>query len=150
MPANWIFWAAFLIFVFAMLVLDLGVFNRKAHAVQFKEALTWTAVWIALAAVFAVLVYFFGHQMTASGRPNHVLALEFALCQNVRRIDAGPRLGVRAGALEPWAPRTGDRQAAQRQKLATRQARRDHARRYPVSGIAGMPRSAWSRSPHPS
>jgi len=75
MPTNWIFWLAFLLFVLAMLVLDLGVFNRKAHDVKFKEALTWTAVWIALAAVFAVLLYFFGHQMTGSTRPNHTLAL---------------------------------------------------------------------------
>jgi tellurite resistance protein TerC len=77
MPANWIFWVGFFVFVCAMLVLDLGVFNRKAHEVKFKEALTWTAVWIGLAAVFAVLVYFFGHQMTGSGRPNRTLALEF-------------------------------------------------------------------------
>src|SRR3569832_1949309 len=77
MPSNWIFWLAFLLFVAVMLVLDLGVFNRKAHSVQFKEALTWTAVWIALAGVFAVLIYFFGHQMTGSGRPNHTLDLEF-------------------------------------------------------------------------
>ena len=77
MPANWIFWLAFLLFVFVMLVLDLGVFNRKAHTVEFKEALAWTGVWIGLAGAFAVLIYFFGHQMTASGRPNHVLALEF-------------------------------------------------------------------------
>jgi tellurite resistance protein TerC len=77
MPTNWIFWLAFLLFVLTMLVLDLGVFNRKAHAVEFKEALSWTAVWIGLAAVFAVLLYFFGNQMTGSSRPNHVVALEF-------------------------------------------------------------------------
>ncbi|MFL5321157.1 MAG: TerC family protein [Myxococcaceae bacterium] len=45
-------WAGFLLFVFAMLGLDLGVFNRKAHAVRFKEALTWSAVWISLAMLF--------------------------------------------------------------------------------------------------
>ena len=77
MPANWIFWLAFLVFVLLMLVLDLGVFNRKAHVVKFKEALAWTAVWIALAASFALLIFFYGHAMTGSTRPNHVLALEF-------------------------------------------------------------------------
>jgi tellurite resistance protein TerC len=77
MPANWIFWLGFLLFVLAMLSLDLGVFNRKAHVVNFKEALIWTSVWIALAGVFAVLVFFFGHQMTGSGRPNHTLGMEF-------------------------------------------------------------------------
>ena len=61
-----------------MLALDLGVFNRKAHVVRFREALAWTAVWITLAGVFAVLIYFFGHLMTGhTERPNHVMALEF-------------------------------------------------------------------------
>lgn len=78
MPDNWMFWLGFIVFVLAMLALDLGVFNRKAHKVEFKEALTWTAVWISLAAVFAVLVYFFGHTMTGHmNRPNRTLALEF-------------------------------------------------------------------------
>src|SRR5689334_4342194 len=41
-----------------MLVLDLAVFNRKAHQIQFREA-AWTSVmWISLAAAFAVFVYF--------------------------------------------------------------------------------------------
>ena len=41
-----------------MLVLDLGVFHRRNHVVKFREALLWSAMWIALAAVFAVIVYF--------------------------------------------------------------------------------------------
>ncbi len=41
-----------------MLVLDLGVFHRQAHSVKFREALAWSAMWIALAAAFAVLIYF--------------------------------------------------------------------------------------------
>ena len=32
----------------ALLALDLGVFHRKAHVVGVKEALGWSAVWIAL------------------------------------------------------------------------------------------------------
>ncbi|RYZ04800.1 MAG: TerC family protein [Myxococcales bacterium] len=52
-----------------MLALDLGVFHRHAHAVKVKEALTWSLVWVALAAVFGGLVYFmFGQER----------ALEFA------------------------------------------------------------------------
>jgi tellurite resistance protein TerC len=45
-------WAGFIVFVLAVLALDLGVFHRKAHAVGFKEALTWSAVWVALALLF--------------------------------------------------------------------------------------------------
>lgn len=41
-----------------MLLLDLAVFHRRAHQVQFREALATSAMWIALAGAFAVLVYF--------------------------------------------------------------------------------------------
>jgi tellurite resistance protein TerC len=41
-----------------MLVLDLGVFHRRAHTVKFREALAWSVVWIALAAIFAVVIFF--------------------------------------------------------------------------------------------
>jgi tellurite resistance protein TerC len=41
-----------------MLVLDLGVFHRRAHTVKFREALIWSAAWIALAAIFAVVIFF--------------------------------------------------------------------------------------------
>ncbi len=65
-PAHWI---GFLAFVLVMLALDLGVFHRHPHVVKVKEALTWSLVWVGLAACFGVLVYFaFGQQR----------ALEFA------------------------------------------------------------------------
>jgi tellurite resistance protein TerC len=60
-----LFWILFNVFVLAMLVLDLGVFNRRAHSVTFREALGWSAVWMALATGFAVLVYFW-HGRAAS------------------------------------------------------------------------------------
>ena len=41
-----------------MLVLDLGVFHRRAHTVKFREALVWSVAWIALAAIFAVVIFF--------------------------------------------------------------------------------------------
>ena len=53
-----IFWIGFLIFVLAMLALDLGVFNRKAHTVSVREAGTWTAVWVSLALIFNLGLYF--------------------------------------------------------------------------------------------
>jgi tellurite resistance protein TerC len=52
------FWILFNLFVLVMLVLDLGVFHRRTHVVKFREALLWSAIWIALAAIFAVIVYF--------------------------------------------------------------------------------------------
>ncbi len=54
-------WVGFNVFVLLMLALDLGVFHRKAHEVKFKEAITWSAVWIMLALVFnAGVWYYFG------------------------------------------------------------------------------------------
>ncbi|MFL5353390.1 TerC family protein [Archangium sp.] len=47
-----VLWAGFIVFVLLMLALDLGVFHRKTHEVKFKEALTWSGVWISLALVF--------------------------------------------------------------------------------------------------
>jgi len=51
-------WIAFIAFVLLMLALDLGVFHRKAHVVTVKEAIAWSAVWVALGTAFAVFVYF--------------------------------------------------------------------------------------------
>jgi tellurite resistance protein TerC len=53
-----LFWVLFNLFVIAMLALDLGVLNRRVHAMGFREALAWSGVWIALAGAFAVLVFF--------------------------------------------------------------------------------------------
>jgi tellurite resistance protein TerC len=55
----WWFYAAFTVFVLLMLALDLGVFNRKAHAVSFKEAAVWSAVWVTLALIFNLLFYYY-------------------------------------------------------------------------------------------
>ncbi len=49
----WWFYGIFLLGVFALLALDLGVFHREAHEVKFKEALGWSVVWISLALLFA-------------------------------------------------------------------------------------------------
>lgn len=53
----WWFYLGFSGFVLFMLALDLGVFHRKAHEVSFKEALTWSGVWIGLALIFNFLFY---------------------------------------------------------------------------------------------
>ena len=49
--------------VLAVLAIDLGIFNKKAHAATVKEAATWSAIWITLSLGFAgVVLYQFGHQ----------------------------------------------------------------------------------------
>jgi tellurite resistance protein TerC len=53
----WWFYGLFLLFVLLMLALDLGVFNRKAHVVTFKEATVWSIVWVVLALTFNFILY---------------------------------------------------------------------------------------------
>lgn len=50
-------WLAFAVLVVAVLAIDLGIFNRKAHVVAPREALIWTGVWVALAFSFAGFVW---------------------------------------------------------------------------------------------
>jgi len=57
-----LWWIIFGVFIFAMLALDLGVFNRKAHVIKMKEALLWVGFWVTLACLFgAGVYYFYGH-----------------------------------------------------------------------------------------
>ncbi len=58
MEVNIFFWLGFHAFIFAMLALDLGVFNKKSHTVAVKEAVIWSGVWIALAMLFNLFVLF--------------------------------------------------------------------------------------------
>ena len=50
-------WGGFLLFVFAMMAIDLGLFHKKSHAVSTKEAAIWTGVWVTLALLFNAGVY---------------------------------------------------------------------------------------------
>ena len=52
------FWIAFNVFILLMLALDLGIFQKKDHEITFKESLKWIALWVTLAMLFNVLVYF--------------------------------------------------------------------------------------------
>ena len=56
--STWL-WVGFALFVLTMLALDLGVFHRQAHSVRFKEALGWTTVWVSLALLFGLGVWYF-------------------------------------------------------------------------------------------
>lgn len=48
-----------------MLAVDLGIFHKKSHAVGVKEALTWAAVWLTLAMLFNLFVYYYFDQAKA-------------------------------------------------------------------------------------
>ena len=50
---------AFAIVILIMLLLDLGVFNKKSHVVSNKEAIVWSLVWISLSMVFSGVIYYY-------------------------------------------------------------------------------------------
>ena len=51
-------WAAFILFIFFLVALDLGIFHRKTRTIAFKEALKLSGVWIGVALAFNVLIFF--------------------------------------------------------------------------------------------
>ena len=75
-----LFWILFNLFVALVLVLDLGVFHRRPHTVKFREAMAWSLVWIALAAGFAVLLYFWrGHTPALEFVTGYVVELSLSV-----------------------------------------------------------------------
>ena len=58
MSLQILLWVSFNIFVLILLALDLGVFHRHSHAVRIKEALGWSALWILLALLFNIVIYY--------------------------------------------------------------------------------------------
>lgn len=50
-------WTIFIVVVCVLLALDLGVFNRKAHEISYKEAAKWTTLWVTLSVLFSGVVY---------------------------------------------------------------------------------------------
>lgn len=65
--STWL-WLGFSVFIVTMLSLDLGLFNRNAHTIRYKEAWIWSGVWVTLALIFAGLVFHY---------QGHVRGLEF-------------------------------------------------------------------------
>jgi tellurite resistance protein TerC len=74
------FWILFNLFAVGMLVLDLFVFHRRGRIVRSHEALAWTALWIALAAAFAGLMFFWqGRQVALEFVTGYVLELSLSV-----------------------------------------------------------------------
>ena len=56
----WWMWLGFVVFVVAMVLLDMAVLQAKgAHKVGFREALGWSALWVALALAFAAWLWWY-------------------------------------------------------------------------------------------
>ena len=64
----------FAVTVVIMLLLDLGVFNKKSHEVSSKEATIWSIVWISLSMIFSGVVYWVFNTDGSAG--SHAVAVE--------------------------------------------------------------------------
>ena len=61
MPTDLLLWIGFSVFLIIMLALDLGVFHKESHVVEFREAMIWSGIWVGLAVLFNIGVfYYFG------------------------------------------------------------------------------------------
>jgi tellurite resistance protein TerC len=75
-----LYWVLFNLFALGMLVLDLCVFHRPGHVVRPRQALGWSALYVGLAAAFALLVYFWqGHQAALEFVTGYVLELSLSV-----------------------------------------------------------------------
>ena len=66
MPMGYSIWAwvGFNAFILFMLLLDLGLFNRKSHTITYKEAAIWSVVWVVLSLIFgAGIFYYLGNDL---------------------------------------------------------------------------------------
>ena len=74
------FWIVFNLFALGMLVVDLRVFHRPGHVVSFREALGWSAMYVAQAAAFAAIIYFWqGRQSSLEFITGYVLELSLSV-----------------------------------------------------------------------
>ncbi|MFZ0543509.1 MAG: TerC family protein [Candidatus Sulfotelmatobacter sp.] len=74
------FWILFNLFALGMLALDLFVFHRGGRVLRSRESLAWSAMWIALAAAFAGLVFFWqGRQVALEFVTGYVLELSLSV-----------------------------------------------------------------------
>ncbi len=73
-------WAAFVLCVLFFLALDLGLFNRRARTVKFREAAAWTAVWFSLAMAFAgAVAYGRGREEAIQFTTGYLIELSLSL-----------------------------------------------------------------------
>jgi tellurite resistance protein TerC len=73
-------WAGFILCVLVFLALDLGLFHRRARVVKFKEAAAWSALWFALAMLFAgAMAHWRGREEATEFVAGYVIELSLSL-----------------------------------------------------------------------
>ena len=81
----WWFYIGFSVFVLFLLLLDLGLFHRKAHSVGLREAAMWSLVWIALALTFNAALYFYARE-TLPLHPDLAASPGFDAAASAKRV----------------------------------------------------------------
>jgi tellurite resistance protein TerC len=51
-------WLFFILLILALLFIDLKLVHKEDHEISMKESLTWTMVWVAIALLFSIAVYY--------------------------------------------------------------------------------------------
>ncbi|MGH7953869.1 MAG: TerC family protein [Limisphaerales bacterium] len=73
-------WIGFIVCVLIFIALDLGLFHRRSRVIQFKEALAWSAVWFALAMLFAAAMFRWrGREEAAQFATGYLIELSLSL-----------------------------------------------------------------------
>ena len=73
-------WVGFVLCVLIFLALDLGLFHRHARVVKFKEAAAWSALWFAVAMLFAGgMAYYRGHEEAIQFTAGYLIELSLSL-----------------------------------------------------------------------
>ena len=74
------FWILFNVFALVVLIIDLRVFHRPGHVIKFREALGWSLMYVAMAAAFAAILYFWqGRQSSLEFVAGYVVELSLSV-----------------------------------------------------------------------
>lgn len=65
-------WILFLLLIFCLLALDLGIFHKQDKQVSMKESLLWTGIWVAIALLFGVVIYYLFENNLFHINPNNI------------------------------------------------------------------------------
>jgi tellurite resistance protein TerC len=74
----------FLLFIVLMLFIDIGIFNKEAKEVSFKNALWWTIIWVSLSLIFWGIIYLFGDKIH---NPQNIEELKLLIARYNHPID---------------------------------------------------------------
>lgn len=99
MTSRILFFAVFMVFIVVMLALDLGVFHKKDHVVKIKEAAIWTGVWVTLAMLMGVLLYFHAEWVHGINDLDSLLAYSSSQPQLHKAIEQAAASGGYEAAL---------------------------------------------------